>query len=95
VTGALLPLKASLKAKVEVVESLGHEKVIYFTESGHRFIGKVDGHIPVPMHGEMELIFDSNKVHIFDAATEQNLTCRVTRYEPADKQRIKEEVGIA
>jgi ABC-type sugar transport system ATPase subunit len=77
-----LELKATLKSKIEVVESLGDQKVIYFSDGGHRFIGKVDGHVPVPEQGEWELTFDANKIHIFDAATEKNLTARVEAYEP-------------
>jgi hypothetical protein len=79
---------------VEVIESLGHEKIVYFVEGPHRFLGKMDGHVDVPMHGEMELTIDASHVHVFDSATENNLTCRVQRYEPANLARIKEEVGV-
>ncbi|MBI3830579.1 MAG: sn-glycerol-3-phosphate ABC transporter ATP-binding protein UgpC [Planctomycetes bacterium] len=84
-SGASLKLGAKVQAKVEVVESLGDLKVVYFVEGPHRFVGKVDAHVPVATGQTMDLVFDANKVHVFEKNTGRNLTCRVPQYEAANE----------
>ncbi|MCZ7644227.1 MAG: sn-glycerol-3-phosphate ABC transporter ATP-binding protein UgpC [Planctomycetota bacterium] len=76
-------LAAAWKAKVEVVESLGHEKVVYFSKGPHRFVGKLEAHIPVEVGADFELTLNANRVHVFDPASGANLTCRAERFQEA------------
>jgi len=87
-SGKDVPGGVTVSAKVDVVESLGDTKVVYFTHDGHRFIGKVDAHVPAEVGQNMDLVFDARKVHLFDAASGQNLTCRVTQHQPADVKHL-------
>ncbi len=82
-SAARLALAAPLTAKVDVVEALGHEKVIYFSAGAHHFIGKLEAHVPVDIGQKIELAFDANKVHVFDKSSSKNLTCRVPQYQEA------------
>ncbi len=75
-SGSHLSLKATLKAKIEVVESLGHEKVIYFTKAAIASSAKSTATCRCRNRANGNLTLDANKVHIFDAATEKNLTAR-------------------
>jgi multiple sugar transport system ATP-binding protein len=84
-TGARLELGAPARAKVDVIEALGHEKVIYFSMNSHRFIGKLEAHVPVEVGQTMDLVFDAQKVHVFDRESGLNVTCRVPQYEPPEK----------
>jgi multiple sugar transport system ATP-binding protein len=76
-------------ARVEVVESLGSEKIVYFSLRGHRFIGKLEAHVPISESREPELVINADKVHIFSRVSDApeadhenvNLTCGVERFE--------------
>jgi len=82
-SAAGLPLAASVKAQVEVVESLGDQKVVYFNCAPHRFIGKFDAHVPFTTGAETEIHFDAAKAHVFEKdGAGRNLTCRAERYAP-------------
>jgi multiple sugar transport system ATP-binding protein len=85
--GSRLDLGARVEAKVEVVEALGHEKVVYFSTGAHRIIGKFEAHVPVQVGERMELILNARKTHIFDPDSGLNLTCRAPRYQPAEDAR--------
>jgi len=80
-----LALAAPLTATVDVVEALGHEKVIYFSAGAHHFIGKLEAHVPVEVGQKIALAFDANKIHVFDKGSGKNLTCRVPQYQEADR----------
>jgi len=81
--GSRLDARAPVDAKVEVVEALGHEKVVYFATGKHHFIAKFEAHVPMEVGQQTELVFNAQKVHIFDPASGLNLTCRVPQYQPA------------
>lgn len=93
-SGANVKAGAAVKAHVEVVESLGDQKVVYFAEGPHKFIGKVDAHVAVESGRSMNLIFDANKVHVFDAQG-KNLTCRVAQYEAPDLSKLPQAAASA
>jgi multiple sugar transport system ATP-binding protein len=87
--GASVQWGARVKARVEVVESLGHEKVVHFSDGAHRYISKVDAHLPIGLGEEVEVFFETHKAHVFDPVSGLNLTCRVSHYEPAADSRQK------
>lgn len=87
-SGAAIAQGVKWMARVEVVESLGDQKVVYLSEGPHRFIAKFDAHVPVEQGAPYEVVFDAAKVHVFDASSGQNLTCRVPQYEAANPARL-------
>ena len=82
-----LKLSAPLAAKVDVIEALGHEKVIYFSAGEHHFIGKLEAHVPVEEGQEIQLAVDATRIHVFDKESGANLTCRVPQFQKADQSR--------
>ncbi|MCK6474154.1 MAG: sn-glycerol-3-phosphate ABC transporter ATP-binding protein UgpC [Planctomycetes bacterium] len=86
--GGKLSLRGHAKATVEVVESLGDEKLVHFSCEGQTFIGKVDPQVDVRAGEKAELAVDAARVHIFDPASGENLTCTAPRYEPPDASRL-------
>jgi multiple sugar transport system ATP-binding protein len=71
-------------AKIDVVEALGDHQTVYFSNAANSFIGKLDAHIPAEPGRQMDIAFNASKIHIFETVSGNNLTCAVTRYEPAN-----------
>ncbi|MFP4466380.1 MAG: ABC transporter ATP-binding protein [Candidatus Goldiibacteriota bacterium] len=61
----------TLAATVEVVEMLGSENLIYLTTGKSPFIAKMESDTDININQEIELVFDMNKSHFFDSATEE------------------------
>jgi len=59
----------TIKAKVEVIEPLGAEIIIYLTCGKHSVIGKMDTRTQVEVEQDMEVVLDMGKTHIFDPKT--------------------------
>lgn len=59
----------TFKANVEVVEPLGSEVVLYLMIGGHNIVARVNPHTKAKVGQEMEVVFDLNKLHIFDLQT--------------------------
>jgi len=57
-------------ATVEVVEPLGSENLVYLTTGKTPFIAKMDSDAEIDINQELELVFDMNKSHFFDAENE-------------------------
>ncbi len=80
---------ASIKVKVDVVEALGAEKLLY-CKTGHtvteeevsiaddisNLIAKVDGRSTTTAGGEISLAFDMEHCHLFDKFTEMTIMAR-------------------
>ncbi len=65
----------SVKARVDFVETLGNEILVYYnTEHGNAFISRIPPYNPPQSGDVLELHFNMDKVHIFDRETEMNLT---------------------
>jgi multiple sugar transport system ATP-binding protein len=62
---------------LDVVEPMGSEVVVYvslgFNGSGHSIVGRVDPQ-ELKAGGPIDLVFDTQKLHFFDAETEVSLT---------------------
>ncbi|MCX7806365.1 MAG: ATP-binding cassette domain-containing protein, partial [Planctomycetota bacterium] len=71
------PPGSTMEARVEVVEALGNEKLVYLSTPRSRFICKMEAHQKVGAGAELEVVLDLNRIHIFDAATGRNLTAKV------------------
>lgn len=61
---------STVKATVEVSELTGAETMIYSQFEGQEFVARVDSRTDVTPGQVIELAFDMNKVHFFDADTE-------------------------
>jgi multiple sugar transport system ATP-binding protein len=67
-------VKARAKAKIEVVEPMGNEIYVYFsTKAGTMYVSRITATEEPEAGKEMELVFDTAKVHLFDAVTEKVL----------------------
>ena len=64
---------ATVKATVEVSELTGAETMIYSQFEGQDFVARVDSRTDVTPGQVIELAFDMNKVHFFDADTESRI----------------------
>lgn len=76
IVGTRLEGGATLVARVEMTDNLGHEKVVHLSQGNHRFLGKVDAHLPIAPGERVDVVFDARKVHLCDPASGLNLTCR-------------------
>ena len=58
---------------VEVVEPLGSELFVYLAAGSHEFTSRMDTRNPVSAGENVEVVFDTQKLHVFDKDTEQAL----------------------
>ena len=62
---------APLHATVEVLEPLGVEIILELACQGYTFTARMDPQMRAKMHDEIAICFDMERVHLFDAQTEQ------------------------
>ena len=65
--------KAEVTAKVEVIEPMGNESIVYFTTGKTPFIARIESHVPVKENENKQLVFNLDKVHVFDKTTEMTI----------------------
>ena len=65
------PYLAPLRATVEVLEPLGAEIILELACQGYSFTARMDPQMRAKMHDEIPICFDMERVHLFDAQTEQ------------------------
>jgi multiple sugar transport system ATP-binding protein len=65
------PYLAPLRATVEVREPLGAEIILELACHGYAFTARMEPQMRVNMHDEIPICFDMERVHLFDAQTEQ------------------------
>lgn len=65
ITGEKVPVK------VDVTELMGNETLLYLINGKNTFIARVDPRSKKRVGDEMQVIFDMDKFHIFDASTEE------------------------
>ncbi len=58
-------------AKIDTIEFLGSEKILYFNFEGNRLVAKVLGVVDVKRGDELKFVFNLNRMHIFDKKTEK------------------------
>jgi multiple sugar transport system ATP-binding protein len=66
--------ETTLGVKVNVVEPLGDEMLLYLSTAKHDLIGKVDAHEKAEVGQTMEIALNVARGHVFDAMTGENLT---------------------
>jgi multiple sugar transport system ATP-binding protein len=61
----------SVAAKVDVTELMGNETLLYLVSGKNTFVGRVDPRSKLRVGNSPQVVFDMDKFHIFDAATEK------------------------
>ncbi|MBI4335916.1 MAG: sn-glycerol-3-phosphate ABC transporter ATP-binding protein UgpC [Candidatus Omnitrophica bacterium] len=67
------PPENTVKALLEVVESIGIESHLYLRTRDNRFIVKIPSSQKPGAHQDMELVFDMSKAHFFDEDTQDTI----------------------
>ncbi len=62
---------AKVTAKVDVTELMGNEILLYLLTGKNTFVARVDPRSKARVGEQMPVVFDMDKLHIFDAETEQ------------------------
>ncbi len=65
---------AKVGAKVDVTELMGNEILLYLVSGKNTFVARVDPRSKMRVGDKVEVVFDMDKFHVFDAATEQSIT---------------------
>lgn len=61
---------AKLNAKVDVTELMGNEIYLYMVIGDHSFVARVDPRSRFAVGDEIELVFNMDKIHLFDPAAD-------------------------
>ena len=61
----------TISSTVEVVEPMGAEILLHLTTGNSSFIARVGAHNKAKVHQDIEMVFDMDKIHIFDKVTEK------------------------
>jgi multiple sugar transport system ATP-binding protein len=61
----------TIKAKVDVLEPLGHEYVAYLNIGQHNFIATIDTGTKIKENQVADFIFNLDEIHVFDNETEE------------------------
>jgi len=62
-----------IEANVDVVEEMGHEKIVYLEEGGKSFLARMDPRADVHVGKRTGVVLNMAVMHLFDADTEQAL----------------------
>ena len=71
---AASPEQNTLRVKINVVEPLGDEMLLYLATPKHDLIAKMDAHQKAEVGQEMTIAIEVARSHVFDPATGANLT---------------------
>jgi len=64
----------AITVKVELVEPLGYEVIVHGRIGDDLLVAKVDPHRSPEMGDDMQLVIETDSIHLFDAGSEQRLT---------------------
>jgi multiple sugar transport system ATP-binding protein len=64
---------APVSAVVDLVEPLGHQLVVHATAGDARFVTSVDPHTAVAGGATIQLLLELEKLHFFDAKSEERI----------------------
>jgi multiple sugar transport system ATP-binding protein len=62
---------AKVAAKVDVTELMGNEILVYLVTGKNTFVARVDPRSKMKVGDKVDVMFDMDKFHVFDAATER------------------------
>ncbi len=63
----------TISSTVEVVEPMGAEIMLHLTTSKSIFIARVGSHNKAKVNQDIEMVFDMDKIHVFDKKTEKTI----------------------
>jgi len=63
----------TLSATVDVVELLGSQKILHLTTGKSNFVCVVDAHNQAEENQDIEVVFNMDKIHLFDKETEMTI----------------------
>lgn len=75
---------ATLNCKVEVVEHMGSEVYLHLSSGSNALIGRVNPRFHYHPGSELKLAVDLNKIHIFDAQTQESIGFAEAAEKPAE-----------
>jgi multiple sugar transport system ATP-binding protein len=70
--GGITP--ANVEAKVEVVEQMGNEMIVYLEEKSKSFVARTDPRTKAHVGSRMGFAFNTDNMHLFDAETKLSLS---------------------
>ena len=73
-------LRNTLSAEVNVIEPLGDEMILYLAIEDAKFLAKVDSHYETQVGQRIDVPLDTNKIHIFDSETGENISLKATAH---------------
>ena len=65
--------KAKVPVRVDVTELMGNEILLYLLAGKNTFVARVDPRSKMRVGDKAEVVFNTDKFHVFDAATEEAL----------------------
>ena len=63
----------TISSTVEVVEPMGAEIMLHLTTGKNIFIARVGSHNKAKVNQDIEMVFDMDKIHVFDKETEKTI----------------------
>lgn len=64
---------ANIEANVDVIEQMGHEKILYLERDGKTFVARVDPRTDAHIGQKLTFVMDISAMHVFDAKTQKAL----------------------
>ncbi|MCD4684464.1 MAG: sn-glycerol-3-phosphate ABC transporter ATP-binding protein UgpC [Anaerolineae bacterium] len=64
---------SEIEANIDVIEEMGHEKILYLEEAGKSFLARIDPRAQVHVGERVRMQVNMAAMHLFDADTEQAL----------------------
>ena len=66
--------KGEIEARVDLIETLGNEILVYLSLDDTTFIARIPPYNPPRANDRVKINFIEDRIHIFDAKTEENIT---------------------
>jgi multiple sugar transport system ATP-binding protein len=68
-----IPGCCPVKLKVDLIEPMGNEVYVHMTTGKNMFLARLDSHVKAEVEKDLEVVFNMNKIHIFDAETKKTI----------------------
>ena len=68
-----IPGCCPMKLKVDLIEPMGNEVYVHMSMGKSIFLARLDSHVKAEVEKDLEVVFNMNKIHIFDAETNKTI----------------------
>ncbi len=68
-----IPGCCPVKLKVDLIEPMGNEVYVHLTTGQNLLLARLDSHVKAEVEKDLEVVFNMNKIHIFDAETNKTI----------------------